>query len=219
MKALQLTVLILFLFTTSLFSQEIIQFKGIDIDGNLDDFAKSLSKIGFEYYFEDNEVVVEVIVVEEVGEDEVIEEEVGKEVNDNNFIHMNGKFVNEFCDLVLSGSKKTKTIWQVCVFLPEFEDWASISTNYFKLKKAYTLKYGEPIIAKESFDDLFAGTEGNEMLALKLGKCNYRSYWQHNNGTITLRITDPNYIMIAYENSDNVEIAKKEEEELILEDI
>ncbi|MBP9018142.1 MAG: hypothetical protein BWZ11_00822 [Bacteroidetes bacterium ADurb.BinA395] len=190
MKSLKLLLIILFSVSTfSLYSQEHITFKGIPLKGTINSFAQELVKKGC-----------------------TIKESKG------NLIILKGEFVNETCEIILVGSKKTNTIWKVVAYLPEQTSWYSIKSDYNILKKQFQQKYGDGE-SYEFFSDPYYEGDGYEMQALRLEKCTYATYFKTETGTISLEISKFQQISISYEDKINVELKRKESDEIINDEI
>lgn len=190
MKTIKNLLLISFcVFSSVVFSQEHIKFKGIPLNGNVNSFAQELVKIGFK-------------IVESKG----------------NIITMKGEFINKECEILVVGSKKTNLVWKVIAYLPKEISWSSIKSDYFEVKKQFQQKYGDGE-SYEFFSKPYYEGDGYEMQALGVDKCTYATYFTTELGTIAVDISKYEQISIGYEDKVNLEIKKAEAESIINNDI
>lgn len=121
------------------------------------------------------------------------------------------------CAFLIIGSEKTNTVYKVGV-MSQFEDsWYSLKSLYLRLKEQYTNKYNE-CQSFEFFSSPYYEGDGYEMLALRLDKCTYASYFETPEGIISIEIKEK-YIFITYEDAINLEKAKAELNESVNSDI
>lgn len=185
---------LLLLINVSSYSQEHLKFKNIPIDGNIDDFASELIKQGFSK-----------------SEEESIK----------NIIILNGEFINKKnCEIYIIGTKKSYLTWRINIILPKEISWISLKESYFEIKKQYQSKYGSGE-SFEYFSEPYFEGDGYELQALRKEKCTYSSYWKLESGIISLKIStsDSNSISIAYQDTQNSDIMRKEKEAIIESDI
>ena len=160
MKSIKNLLLISFcVFSSIVFSQEHIKFKGIPLNGNVNSFSQELVKIGFK-------------IVESKG----------------NVITMKGEFINKECEIIVVGSKKTNVVWKVVAYLPEEESWSRIKSDYFEVKRQFQQKYGDGK-SYEFFSKPYYEGDGYEMQALSLEKCTYSTFFDTDLGTIVVDIS------------------------------
>lgn len=190
MKSLKLSLIISFsLFSFFIYSQEHITFKGVPINGTVNSFAQELVKKGCK-----------------------IKESKG------NIITLEGEFVNNTCEIIAVGSHKTNTAWKAIAYLPEETNWYSIKNDYNNLKKIFQQKYGDGT-SYEFFSKPYYEGDGYEMQALTLKKCTYSTYFEIETGIIVLEISKYKQISIGYEDKINVEINRKEANDIINDEI
>lgn len=168
-----------------------LTFKGIPIDGNVNDFAAELSKKGFTQI---------------------------SDLEDNSIL-LNGRFADFDAVIILQAIPKSKTIWRVLVLNKKtYSFWSSIKADFEKYKELYTKKYGKPSDDFHFFSPPYYEGDGYEMQTLKLDKCNYSSSFKLPEGTITLEM---NVILLTfkYEDGINAKIMVSESEQSMLNDI
>lgn len=190
MKAIKNLLLVLFcVFSSVVFSQEHIKFKGIPLNGNVNSFAQELVKIGFK-------------IVKSKGD----------------IILMKGEFINKECEILVVGSTKTNIVWKVIAYLPKETSWYSIKNDYFEVKKQFQQKYGGGE-SYEYFSKPYYEGDGYEMQALGVDKCTYTTFFKTELGTIAVDISKYERISIGYEDKINLEIKEAEDESVISNDI
>ncbi|MBQ7763524.1 MAG: hypothetical protein IJ382_08355 [Flavobacteriales bacterium] len=168
-----------------------LTFKGIPIDGNVNDFAAGLSKKGFTQIrdLEDNSILLE------------------------------GRFADFDAVIGLKATPKSKTIWKVVVFIDKkYTSWGSIKTDFEKYKELYIKKYGKPSDDFHFFVPPYYEGDGHEMQALALDKCTYAAFFELPEGPISLQMKD-GFIVFGYEDGINAKIMVSESEQSMLNDI
>lgn len=179
-----LPAIVLFLFAfTPCFTQEHMTFKNIPIDGNYKEFVKKMKGDGGEVILEREGVVV-----------------------------LKYKFTGKPCELFVLYTPKTNIVWKVAVSFDKYISWKSIKSDYFDFKDLYTKKYGNPD-SFEFFSDPYYEGDGYEMQAIRNEKCTYTSFFEAENGYISVKIGTTESIFLSYEDKINSNISTKEEEE------
>lgn len=169
-----------------------LTFKGIPIDGNVNDFAAGLSKEGFTQI---------------------------RDLEDNSIL-LNGRFADFDAVIILQAIPKSKTIWKVLVITKEaYTSWSSIKADFEKYKELYTKKYGKPSNDFHFFSPPYYEGDGYEMQALKLDKCSYFTVFELPEGPISLKIEQEGFIVFGYEDRINAKIMVSESEQSMLNDI
>lgn len=169
----------------------VIEFKGIPITGNIDDFAAKLQALGY-----NPTTVLDGAVV------------------------MTGKFVNEDCFIYLLYTTKTKQIWKVAVFIENtYTSWSAIKNDFNNYKELYSKKYGHPDYDFHFFSSPYYEGDGYEMSALKNNKCTYFTTFAVPGGMIGITMTSNCQITLQYENTVNTTLGAVESEAEILDEI
>lgn len=190
MKRLLLTFLFSLASTIAIAQTEHMTFKGLPIDGKLDEFISALVNQGFTLVYEaDNGAVLE------------------------------GDFAGKSnCSILVLPTKISKTIWKVAVQFPKNTSWYSLKGEYKTFKASYSNKYGKPK-SYEFFSKPYYEGDSYEMQALKLEKCTYISFFELEQGTISIELSPKEYVQINYEDKLNSKIATKEKNHIVDEDI
>lgn len=170
----------------------VIEFKGIPITGNVDDFAAKLQALGY------NPLTV----------------------IDNVTVVMAGQFVNKDCIVFLNSTPKTKQIYNVFVDLKAtYSSWTSIKSVYHKYKDLYIKKYGQPEKDLHFFLSPYREGDGCEMLALQNEKCSYFTMFKVSGGLISVSMFPSCSIGFQYENEVNADLHTTESESDMLNEI
>ncbi len=166
MKRLLWIVIFTLLSIASLSAQEVehLKFKGVPIDGTLDEFIERLEGVGFS----------RITVANGVG-------------------ILTGSFAGKHgCMLVTSSLNNRDLIYGVTILFPEKETWSSLLFEYDELKLMLTQKYGDPVAEEEYFNDDFVAREDTsdrlKLLALRNGECSFRIKFESPQGIIGLTL-------------------------------
>lgn len=161
-------------------------FKGIPIDGNINDFAQELARQGFTLSERERTKIV-----------------------------MSGEFLSvKECTITMTGTDKSVTLWKIGVLFPEESFWKILKDKYFELKKEFTARYGEGK-SSESFVKPYKDGDRCEMQAVLFGKCRFSTLWITETGTVSLEITSNAQVCIEYKDSHNMTVAEKERKEMV----
>lgn len=164
--------------------KEHIKFKGIDIDGNIDDFIKKMEDNGFTF----------------------------EKLLTDNVVKMKGKFMGKSCDLLIIHSIESKEVWKVTVYFKEKESWYDLKKEYLDTKNLFVEKYGVPKSHYEFFSEPYYEGDGYELQAIEKDKCTYRTFFYIGVGYIAIGIGPGCCLRISYEdfiNSNKDEIERK----------
>lgn len=166
MKTILTTVFCFIVITTS-FSQinsdttEHMTFKGVPIDGTLDEYVLKMRERGFTH----------------------IEKEDGLAVLKGDFAAYKG------CIVGVTTLNQKDLVSKITVIFPERDTWSSLSSNYFNLKELLTEKYGEPFEIVEDFDtNLKPDDDDDRMYAVETDNCKYDTTFETEKGSIQLSI-------------------------------
>ena len=150
---------------TTMFSiaqtSEHLTFKGIQIDGKLDDYILKMKQSGF------------TVVGAEKG-----------------MALLNGDFAGyKDCKVGVTTLKEKDLVYKIGVIFPEQDKWSGLSTNYYDLKNMLIEKYGKPIEELEKFEGYSEPKDDNSKIyAVKFDRYKYYSIWQIEKGEIQLSI-------------------------------
>lgn len=167
-----------------------LEFKGIPINGKLDEFVKKLEAQGYK-------------MTESL----------------DNIIMMEGQFTGKDATILIISTKKSKTVWKVVVKFSEQSSWSSLKSDYFYYKEMFVKKYGSPTKKYEFFSNPYYEGDGYELSALRSEKCHYISAFETKSGVVYLEISKYKKIEISYEDESNSNIMNREKEESVIDDI
>lgn len=119
-------------------------------------------------------------------------------------VGLNGKDL----EVNLVYSPNSKLVWKISVYLPERTSWNTLKNEYQTYLESLTAKYGKPKDSFSFFSSPYEEGDGYEMTAVAVEKCNYAAYFEN----VTIDIAKFKQVNIAYENSANYEIFKRERE-------
>lgn len=183
-----------FICTLSSFAQtEHMKFMGIPITGSMIDIEKKLEEKGFVYKIEFSEGDTTNIIREYEG--------------------------------IFTGSKVSvyvvsdyDIVWKIEVKYPDYNSFSAIEKDYKTMVKQYSIKYGDKIEHYEFFNDSTKLLDDYDKLQqLKEGQCHYISFWDLENGNISIRIASDLSLRISYADAESLN--KKEAYSRIQDDI
>jgi hypothetical protein len=164
-----------------------LTFKGVPIDGTLDEYVLKMKKSGFMHSGTQDGLAI-----------------------------LKGDFASyKNCTVGVSTLKAKDLVNKIIVMLPNVDNWSALASNYFNLKEMLTEKYGQPSDFTEKFDRYSEPRDdGSKMNEVLMDRCKYFSSWQTEKGTIELTIEKFDYanafVKLAYFDKINGETIKKE---------
>ena len=167
-----------------------LEFKGIPINGKIDNFVNKLETQGFRITEKLDDIVM-----------------------------MKGQFTGKDATIYIISTKKSKTVWKVVVEFSEQSSWFSLKSDYNYYKEMFVKKYGIPTDNYEFFSKPYYEGDGYELSALRNGKCHYISAFETKSGVVYLEISKFKKIKINYEDETNSNIMNREKEESVIDDI
>ncbi|RZK01093.1 MAG: hypothetical protein EOO46_20720 [Flavobacterium sp.] len=167
-------------------SSKHLVFKGVPIDGTLEVYVSKMKESGFTL----------------------------KGSRDGTAV-LAGDFASyKDCSVEVSTLKQKNLVSKIAVKFPGREDWSSLSSNYFELKKLLTEKYGEPADFEETFQSYEPRDDGSKFHHVLLGSCKYYSTYETPKGAIRLSIENDDrrtgFIKLVYSDKVNSQVIKKD---------
>lgn len=143
-----------------------LTFKGVPIDGTLNQFVANMKAKGF------------------VGA-----------VNKDGTAALQGDFAGyKGCYIIVSTLQNKDLVSTIGVVFPECDTWGTLEGNYLKLKKMLTIKYGEPAEVVEGFQrPRYADDDNSKMYELKSDRCNYQTQFLTEKGNIVLKLINGDF--------------------------
>jgi hypothetical protein len=142
-------------------TSEHLLFKGVPVDGTLNEYVSKMKQSGFTHILTDDGTAI-----------------------------LNGDFAGyKDCHVGVSTLKQKDLVYKIGVLFPKQETWSRLSANYFDLKEMLTEKYGKPSDKVEKFDG-YSQPEDDfvKMLQVELDRCKFYSVWKTDKGEIQLSI-------------------------------
>lgn len=164
-----------------------LTFKGVPIDGTLDEYVLKMKKAGFTHV-----------------------------TTKDGMAMLKGDFAGyKNCMIGVSTLKQKDLVSKVVVIFPESETWSSLSGNYFSLKEMLTEKYGKPSDCVEEFKSSIHPKEDNsKMHEVKFDNCHYATTYKTDKGRIKLSIEHDGvsscFVTLGYLDHMNGEEIKRE---------
>lgn len=168
-------------------SSKHLTFKGVPLDGTLDQYVSKMKQAGFKHLGTENGIAM-----------------------------LKGEFAGyKDCHVGVSTLKQKDLVHKIVVLFPEKETWSTLSGNYFDLKQMLTEKYGAPSDVIEKFDSYSEPRDdGSKMYKVKFDQCKYYSSWETGKGEIRLSIDHESvtscFIKLAYFDKINSATVKKQ---------
>lgn len=169
-------------------------FKGVPIDGSLEEYVARMKYVGFEY--------------------------VGKQEDGTAILQ--GDFAGfKACLVGVAAIQPLDIVNKIIVLFPERDDWAFLEGDYNGLKALLTEKYGKPSECAEEFHGLYSGefgsnTEGDKLMALSMDACTWRAVYRVPKGRIELSVENhggvigENRVVLRYYDKINSEAVKQQ---------
>lgn len=164
-----------------------LSFKGVPIDGSLNEYVQKMKQKGFDY----------------VG------------TQDGTAILMGDFAAYKGCTIGVSTLKQKDLVSKIIVVFPSYNTWSSLSNCYFNLKEMLTEKYGKPAEVVEKFQGYSQPTDDNSrMHELRMDRCNYYSIFETPKGDIQLSISHESvsscYVTLGYFDKINGDVVRAE---------
>ena len=166
-------------------SSDHLVFKGVPIDGTLNEYVSKLEKDGFTNLGTENGTAM-----------------------------LNGEFAGyKDCNIGVATLKQKDLVYKIAVIFPEKDTWSMLSGNYFELKDMLTEKYGNPSEVVEKFDSYSQPRDDQDkMHQVQFDNCKYFSVWKTDKGEIQLSINQQSvtscHVSLSYSDKINSEIIK-----------
>lgn len=161
---------------------EHLTFKGVPIDGTLNEYVTKMKKGGFTLIGTEDGVTM-----------------------------LKGDFAAyKDCIIIVASLKGKDLVSKIAVMFPKSETWETLASNYFNLKELLTEKYGEPFNVVEKFDTRPEPNDDNsKMHEVRMNRCKYYTTFELENGSIQLSIENDGFrsglVMLKYFDRINSE--------------
>ena len=166
-------------------SSEHLKFKGVPIDGTLNEYVNKMKQAGFYY-----------------------------ETTEDGIALLSGEFAGySDCIVGVKTLQKLNLVHEIVVLFPSQDKWAGLNYDYERLKTMLTKKYGEPDECIERFNapSYMTMDDNAKMYQVESNNCEYYSKYDTNNGSISLTISNDGYefgcrVKLFYTDKTNSEI-------------
>ena len=158
---LSLTVMLMSLTTLAQTESPHLSFKGVPIDGTLNEYVQKMKQKGFTYLGTEDGIAL-----------------------------LKGDFAAyKGCTVGVATLKQKDLVSKITVIFPNCETWATLANNYFSLKEMLTEKYGEPVDVIEEFQGYSEPRDDNSrMHEVGMDRCKYITTFETTKGKIQLYI-------------------------------
>ncbi|MBR5216429.1 MAG: hypothetical protein IKV80_09450 [Bacteroidales bacterium] len=168
-------------------SSEHLKFKGVPIDGTLNEYVAKMKQAGFNH-----------------------------EGTEDGTALLSGEFAGySDCIVGVKTLQKLNLVHEIVVLFPTQDKWAGLSYDYERLKTMLSKKYGEPDECVEKFVNtpsyIDINDDNDKMREVESDHCEYYSIYNSEYGSITLQISYDGYffgcrVKLFYTDKINSEI-------------
>jgi len=166
-------------------SSDHLSFKGVPIDGTLNEFVTRMKQSGFTILGTEDGVVT-----------------------------LKGDFASyKDCIIGVTTLNGKDLVSKITVIFPALESWSLLASNYFNLKGMLTEKYGVPSESIEKFESFGEPKDdGMKYYFVKSDKCKYYSIFKTEKGNMELQIKGnhlSSFVILSYFDKTNSDIVKQ----------
>lgn len=138
-----------------------LTFKGVPIDGTLNEYVQKMKQKGFVYLGAEDGVAF-----------------------------LRGDFASyKGCTVGVATLKQKDLVSKITVIFPNCDTWSMLASNYYSLKEMLTEKYGKPADVIEEFQGYSEPRDDNaRMYELEMDRCKYTTTFETPKGSIQLYI-------------------------------
>lgn len=162
-----------------------LSFKGVPIDGTLNEYVQKMKQKGFTYLGTEDGLAL-----------------------------LKGDFASyKGCMIGVSTLNQKDLVSKITVVFPQCETWSALSNNYFSLKEMLMEKYGEPVDVIEEFQSYSEPRDdGAKMRSVQMDRCKYITVYKTPKGEIDLSIDHSNitecFVRLSYFDKINGDAVK-----------
>lgn len=161
MKRVLISILVILLSLNMFAQSEHLTFKGVPIDGTLDQYVENMKKAGFTF--------------------------IGKE---DGIAMLKGDFAGyRGCTIGVVTLKSIDIVNKIAVLFEEQDNWSKVYSVYSNIKEMLTTKYGTPAECVEKFNGYSQPDDDRDrMYELSMERCTYATVFKVAKGNIELEI-------------------------------
>ena len=166
-------------------SSEHLEFKGVPIDGTLNEYVAKMKQNGFTHIGTEDGVAM-----------------------------LRGDFAGyKNCIIGVATLKQKDLVSKITVIFSDCDTWSSLSSNYFSLKEMLTEKYGKPSDVVEKFQSYSQPRDDkSKIYEVQFDRCKYYTTYETKRGRIQLSIEHNSviscFVMLSYYDKINSDIVK-----------
>lgn len=167
-------------------SSDHLSFKGVPINGTLDEYVSKMKESGFTFEGQDNGIAM-----------------------------LSGDFAGfKECTIGVVTYNQKDLVSKIAVVFPENDTWSTLSGNYNRLKELLTEKYGKPSKVVEEFQTYSQPrTDNSKLHHVKMDEYTYYTNYETDKGTIQVSIEHEGvsscYVMLSYFDKINSSIVRE----------
>ncbi|MBP3512485.1 MAG: hypothetical protein J6K19_10660 [Prevotella sp.] len=164
-----------------------LKFKGVPIDGKLEEFVARMKRKGFGYVESEDGVAI-----------------------------LQGDFADfKDCMVYVSTLDNKDLVSRISVAFPEREQWELLYGDYRHLKELLIEKYGKPSSCIEKYKNYGSGHDSDvsRMLEVKFDESKYETRFTCDNGEVMLRIVHDDdsscFVILVYKDKVNCDLIRE----------
>lgn len=160
-------------------------FKGVPIDGTLNEYVQKMKQKGFDYLGTEDGIAI-----------------------------LSGDFAAyKGCTVGVATLRQKDLVSKITVIFPNCETWAALSNNYYSLKEMLTEKYGDPADVIEKFQGDFEPRDDKDRkYEVIMDRCKYVTTFETPKGSIQLSIGHDSvtscYVLLSYFDKINGDVIR-----------
>jgi hypothetical protein len=123
-------------------------------------------------------------------------------LDENNLVRFNGTVLNHDALVVTTFNQRNQLVNASVYVITDMKSGKKFPTaqkNYESLKEVLITRYGAPLQSSAYFISPYEEGDGNEDVAIAVGKGTYSTYWAYDNGTLGLHIDEDINVEVVYE--------------------
>lgn len=162
-----------------------LSFKGVPIDGTLDEYVQKMKQKGFDYLGTEDGIAI-----------------------------LSGDFAAyKGCTVGVATLRQKDLVSKITVIFPSCETWAALTNNYYSLKEMLTEKYGKPADVTEKFQSYSEPSDDNSrMHEVRMDRCKYITTYETPKGKIQLYINHNSvmncFVLLSYIDKINGDVIR-----------
>ena len=186
MKKILLCIVSVLFAISAMAQSEHLSFKGVPIDGTLDQYVAKMKAAGFTY----------------LGQQD------GTALLQGDFAGFKG------CTVGVSTLKSVNVVSTIGVIFPACNDWSSLEQNYDHLKSMLTEKYGQPSDVVERFQNGTPRDNNSRLHELYMDRCTWYTTFATPKGDIQLSLQKREYnscfVLLKYYDKINTDTIRQQ---------